>query len=97
MFTQLTTSMIVGNKQLLLYCASARHKYSAYFEDQKKHRLKVVAGEKRKALSDEVSELKVKRRELQTDAEALSASADAFADQAETLQQLPLLAKANGV
>jgi len=28
----------VGNKQLLLYCASARHKYSAYLEleDQKK-------------------------------------------------------------
>jgi len=42
----------VGNKQLLLYCASAQHKYSAYLEDQKKHRLKVVAGEMRKALSD---------------------------------------------
>jgi len=44
-------------------------------EDQKKHRLKVVAGEKRKALSDEVSGL-VKRGVLQTDDEALSASAD---------------------
>jgi len=32
-------------------------------EDQKKHRSKVVAGQKRKALSDEVSELKVKRTE----------------------------------
>ena len=40
----------VGNKQLLLYNASARHKYSAYLEGQKKHRAKVVAGEKRKAL-----------------------------------------------
>jgi len=40
-------------------------------EDQKKHRSKVVADEMRKAMSDEVSELKVKRRELQTDAEAL--------------------------
>ena len=64
-------------------------------EDQKKHKSKVVAGQKRKALSDELSELKVKRRALQTDAEALSASADDFADQAETLQQLLLLAKAN--
>ena len=97
----------VGNKQLLLYCASARHKYSSYLEDQKKHRSKVVAGGKRKALSDEVDELEVKRRtlqtavvlsaSLQTDAEALSASADDFADQAEKLQKLPLLAKANGM
>jgi len=47
----------VGNK-LLLYSASARHKYSVYLEDQKKHRWKVVADKKRKALSDEVSELK---------------------------------------
>jgi len=48
-------------------------------------------------LSNEVSELKVKRRALQTDAEALSASADDFADQAEKLQKLPLLAKANSM
>jgi len=39
----------------------------------------------------------IKRRALQTDAEALSASADDFTDQAEKLQKLPLLAKANGV
>ena len=82
---------------MLLCCASALHKYSAYLEDQKKHRSKVVAGEKRKALSDEVSELKVKRRALETDASAVSASADDFADQAEKLQKLPLLAKANGM
>jgi len=54
----------VGNKQLLLYCASARHKHSAYLEDQKKYRSKIVAGEKRKALSNEVNELKVKRKAL---------------------------------
>ena len=45
----------------------------------------------------EVGELKVKRRSLQTDAEALSASADDFADQAEKFQQLTLLEKANGM
>jgi len=65
-------------------------------EDQKKHRSKVVEGEKRKALSDEVSELNVKRMAQQIDAEALCASADDFAHQAEKLQKLPLLAKANG-
>jgi len=44
-----------------------------------------------------VIELKVNRRALQTDAEVLSASADDFADQAEKLQKLPLLAKASGM
>jgi len=39
----------------------------------------------------------VKRRELQTDAEAVSASADDFADKAEKLQKLPLLAKADSM
>jgi len=50
-----------------------------------------------KPVNDEVGELKVKRRALQTDAEALSASADDFADHAEKFQQLTLLAKANGM
>jgi len=49
---------------------------------------------RRGKLCDEVSELKVKSRALQTDAEALSASADDFADQAE---KLPLLAESNGM
>jgi len=44
----------VDNKQLLLYCANARHRYSAYLEDQKSARSRVVAGQKRKPLSDEV-------------------------------------------
>jgi len=58
---------------------------------------KLLAYSFNQALSGEVSALKVKRRAQQTDAEALSASADDFADQAEKLQKLPLLAKANGM
>jgi len=67
-------------------------------EDEKKNRSKVAAaGQKRKVLSDEVSELKVKRKALQSDAEALSAAADDFSDQAEKLQKLTLVAKANSM
>jgi len=86
----LTTSMLVTNN----CCCTAQvlGTNTPLKEDQKNHRSKVVAGEKRKALSDEVSELKVKRRAPQTDAEAVSASADDFADQAEKLHKLPLLA-----
>ena len=54
--------------------------------------MKVIAGKMRKAQSDEASELKVKRKALQTDA-----SADDFAYQAAQLQKLPLMAKANGM
>jgi len=66
-------------------------------EDQKKKRSKVAAGQKRNALSDDVSELKVKRKTLQNDADALSTAADDFSKQAEKSQQLTLLAKANGM
>ena len=38
-----------------------------------------------------------KRKALQNDADALSAAADDFSEQAEKLQQLTLLAKANGM
>ena len=87
----------VTNKQLQLYYSSARQKYSAYLEDQKKNRSKVAAGQKRKALCDEVSELKVKKKTLQNDADALATAADDFSKQAEKSQQLTLLAKANGM
>jgi len=76
--------------QLLLYCANVRHSYSAYLEEQKSASSRVVAGQNRTALIDEVGKLKVKRR-------ALSASADDFSNQAEKLQQLTFLSKANGM
>jgi len=59
--------------------------------------MQVAAGQKRKALSDEVSELKAKRKALQNDADALSTAADDFSEQAEKSQQLTLPAKANGM
>ena len=109
-FTQLvvvTTSMLVTNNCCCTVQVLGTNTQLSW-KTRKKHRSKVVADEKRKLLSDEVSELKVKRRALRTDAEALSASlqtdavalsasADDFADQAEKLQKLPLLAKANGM
>jgi len=87
----------VGNKQCCCAVRVLSTNTPLTWKTRKKHRSKVVAGEKRKAVSDEVSELKVKRRAQQIDAEALSASADDFSDQTEKLQKLPLLAKANGM
>ena len=83
--------------KLSLHILISQRSISANLEDEKKNRLKVAAGQKRKALSDEVSELKVKRKALQSDAEALSAAADDFSDQAEKLQKLTLVAKANSM
>ena len=59
--------------------------------------MQVAAGQKRKALSDEVSELKAKRKALQNDADALSTAGNDFSEQAEKSQQLTLLAEANGI
>jgi len=59
------TSMLVTNNCCVLCKCSAQILYSAYLEDQKKHRSKVVAGEKRKALNDWWSKwVEVKRRAL---------------------------------
>ena len=67
-------------------------------EYQKKNRSKVTAGQKRKAVSDEVSELKVKRKTLQNDADALCLlQLMIFHNKQRKSQQLILLAKANGM
>jgi hypothetical protein len=47
--------------------------------------------QKRKALDDETAELKKKKQKLETDMEALLASADDFAEKAEKNHQLTLI------
>jgi seryl-tRNA synthetase len=53
--------------------------------------------QKRKALDDETAELKKKKQKLETDMEALLASADDFAEKAEKNHQLTLIAKSNAM
>ena len=52
-------------------------------------------GEKRKALNDEIEELKSKKRCVQKDVDAMNASADDYAEKAEKTHKLTWTAKSN--
>ena len=77
-----------SNKQLLLAASSARRKYVAYLEDERKKKDSGGRGEERKALNDEIHELRNKKRCLQNDVDAMTASADEYAEKAEKTHQL---------
>jgi len=48
----------VKNKQLLSSCSNAIHRYRTFLEDQKKEQAKAASAGKRKAVNDEVDQLK---------------------------------------
>jgi len=52
----------ISNEALLLAASSARHKYMDYLEGERKKKESTGRGEKRKALGDEIKELKNKKR-----------------------------------
>lgn len=53
--------------------------------------------EKRKGMEEEIKNLNVKKRKIESDIAALNRSADSFADQAETKGDLTLIAKSNSM
>ena len=72
--------MVATPMHLLVSCANARHKYVAFLEEQKKIKEKGSADIKRKAVTDEIQELKKKKKCLETDIGALSTAADEFSE-----------------
>jgi len=64
------------NKELLLSCSSAWLKYQLDLEQNKKTAMKDTMTRKRKAVDDEIQNLKSRKLELSTDIESLTASAD---------------------
>ena len=81
----------VANKQLQVSAAGARQKY---LDDQKKKKTQ-QAGRKRKAVSDEMEQLKKKKLCISNDIEAMIKSADDYADKAEKIHDLTFIAKSN--
>ena len=75
----------------------ARHKYIDYLEDERKKKESTGRGEKRKALYDEIEELKKKKRHLEKDVNAMTSSADEYAEKAEKTHQLTWIAKSNSL
>ncbi|KAL2094403.1 hypothetical protein ACEWY4_009122 [Coilia grayii] len=84
-------------KELLLSVAGARQRYHSFLDDQKRASVKEIGVQKRKALGDELDELKKKRNRVKEDIGALEKSADDFADKAESTGNLTFIAKSNSL
>lgn len=82
-------------KELLMSAAGARQKYHAYLDEQKRVTEKKTVDLKRKALNDELHDLKKKRATIEADICALEKSADEYAEKAETTNKLTFIAKSN--
>ncbi|KAE8278809.1 hypothetical protein D5F01_LYC22384 [Larimichthys crocea] len=84
-------------KELLLSVAGARQRYHSFLDDQKRASVKEMGAQKRKALGDELDELKKKRNRVKEDIGALEKSANNFADKAESTGNLTFIAKSNSL
>jgi FtsZ-binding cell division protein ZapB len=86
-----------SNKKLLVSASSARQTYLASLEDARKIKECGDMDKKRKALSEEIDELKAKKQCLEKDVQSMMATADEIADQAEKTRHLTLIAKSNSL
>lgn len=80
---------------LLMSASSARQRYHAYLDDQKKAKESEAQQQKRKHMVDELEDLKKKKQCLEGDIKGLEKSADDFADKAEHTRQFLLITKSN--
>lgn len=84
-------------KELLISVSGARQRYHSYLDDQKRANAKEKGVQKRKALADELDELKKKRARVQNDIGELEKSADEYADKAESSGKLTFITKSNSL
>lgn len=70
-------------KELMASVASTRSKYRIYLEDERKKKQSATQGLKRKAVQEEIEDLKKKRRVLREVCESLQTDADQLAERAE--------------
>ena len=87
----------VTNMKLILAATAARQKYSAYLSElhTKEAQANDAKSKKRKALQEELEQLKTKKRRLQKDAEALEKEADDLAVTAEQKHDFTCITKSN--
>ena len=70
-------------KELMASVASARSRYRIYLEDEQKKKQSATQGLKRKAVQEEIEDLKKKRMVLTEVCSSLQTDADELAEQAE--------------
>lgn len=74
---------VTVGKELLLAASSARSKYHLYLEQTREKESAAKAGEKRKQMEQEVSEMKKKKRRFEKDIEDLIQESDKLAKEGE--------------
>jgi len=82
---------------MLLVIGTARQKYVAYLEEEKKKKEADKVDHKRKGLVGEIDELNVKKQRLQKDVDSLFRSADDLADIAEKSHTVTCINKLNSL
>jgi len=87
----------VTNKKLILAATAARQKYTAYLNELHVKEANDAKSKKRKALKEELEQLKTKKRRLQKDAEALEKEADDLAAKAEQKHDFMCITKSNSL
>lgn len=84
-------------KELLMSVSSARQRYQSYLDDIKRANEKQKSVQKRKALGDELDELKRKKARIHQDITALEKSADEYAYKAENTGNITFITKSNSL
>ncbi|MGH0127645.1 UNVERIFIED_CONTAM: hypothetical protein FKN15_071800 [Acipenser sinensis] len=85
------------SKELLQSAGSARQRYHAYLDEEGRKKEDMQKSQKRKAALDEVEELKVKKRKIETNIKTLLASADKLAVEAEATDKISFLSQLNAL
>lgn len=78
-------------KELLRTSGCARQTYHVYFDEEKEKREQTQQTRKWKVVQEEVDQIMMKRRKLQTNINALLTSADELAVKAEATEQISVL------
>lgn len=71
-------------KELISYCASARSRYQAHLEEEKKKRETEENSKKRKYVEEDLKELKQKKKSIREICISLENDEDRMAEQAES-------------
>ena len=85
----------VACRELLLAASNARQKYNLYLEESEKTAEAKQSDKKRKAVCDQIEELKKKKARLQQGNSSLEASADMLLTKAETKHAIKYVTEAN--
>ena len=81
--------------KLLMFAASAYHRYSQHLKDQKEKSIQQSKNLKRKAADEELECLRKKITCLERDIASLAAAADDYALKAETQRDISLIVRSN--